>query len=104
MEYDQIEKIMLSYGLKKHEISAGTNFTYVKGNKHRVILERLRPLINGGVRGFLYAVVLDEYKNSCSKNGHINIKNINSESELRSIVERVIGCLEKKLDKPVVHL
>ncbi len=95
MDYKQVEKAMLSFGLKKHEISEGVNFTFTKGNYHRIILERLRPLASGGARGFLYVAMLDEYKNNCSKNGHINVKNIGSKLELRGIVKRIIGYLEK---------
>ncbi|WP_353094753.1 hypothetical protein [Tissierella praeacuta] len=94
MNYSQIEQIMLSYGLKKHEISEGTNFTYTKKGKHRIILERLRLLTQGGVGGFLYVELLDEYKNICSKNGHINVKGIGNEEELRNIVEKIINVLE----------
>ena len=92
----QIEKIMLSYGLRKHDISEGSNFIYIKGNKHKIILERLRPIANGGARGFLYVAVLDKYKGNCSKNGHINVRNIGSESSLRSLVEKVIEHLNQK--------
>ena len=81
---------MYSYGLSKHDISEGSNFTYKKGNKHRIILERLRPLANGGARGFLYVAFLDEYKSICSKNGHVNVKNIDSETKFRNIVEKII--------------
>ena len=95
MDYKQVEKVMLSFGLKKHEISEGANFTFAKGNYHRIILERLRPLASGGARGFLYVEKLEEYKNNCSKNGHINIKNIGNEAELRGIVERIIDHLDK---------
>ena len=91
MDYKQIDAIMLSYGLGKHDISEGTNYTFIKGNNHRIILERLKELDEGGARGFLYAEVLDEYKNSCSKNGHINVKDIESEVKLKSIIERVIN-------------
>ncbi|MTI68590.1 MAG: hypothetical protein FH753_18570 [Firmicutes bacterium] len=96
MNYNQIEKIMLSYNLIKYEISEGTNFKFLKGNRHRVILERLRPLKKGGASGFLYVEVLDKYKDSCSKNGHINVKEISSEVELRNIVENLISYFEEK--------
>ena len=91
MDYKQIDEIMLSYGLEKHDISEGTNYTFRKGDNHRVILERLKELSQGGARGYLYAVVLDDYKNKCSKNGHINVKDIANRSKLRSIVERIIA-------------
>lgn len=97
MDYKQVEKIMDSYNLKKEEKAFGTDFQLVIGNKHRIVLERLKPLINGGVRGFLYARVLDDYRKTCSKNGHINVKNISSEAELRNIVERVIRYFEKEI-------
>lgn len=90
MDYKQIEKIMDSYNLYKEEKPFGTDYQILVGNKHRIILERLKPLINGGARGFLYVRILDDFKWTCSKNGHINVKDISSENELRSIVERVI--------------
>jgi len=91
LDYKQIDAIMLSYGLGKHDSSGGTNYSFIKGSKHRIILERLKELDEGGARGFLYAVVLDDYKNKCSKNGHINVKDIWNESKLRRIVEQVIA-------------
>lgn len=96
MDYKQIENIMSSYNLNKEEKPLGTDYQIVIGNKHRIILERLKPLINGGARGFLYVRVLEDYKMTCSKNGHINVKDISSENELRSIVERVIKYFEKE--------
>ena len=90
MDYNQIENILISFGLNKHSNSVGTHFSFIKGNKHRIIFERLRPLNKGGAGGYLYAEVLDEYKDRCSENGHICIGNIRSEIELRNIVERVI--------------
>ena len=96
IDYKQVEKIMDSYNLKKEEKPFGTDFQLAIGNKHRIVLERLKPLINGEARGFLYVRVLDDYMKTCSKNGHINVKNISSEAELRSIVERVIRYFEKE--------
>lgn len=94
MNYFEAEKILLSYGLEKYTISEGTNFRYIKGKKHKVILERLKPLSQGGVRGFLYVKVLEDYKDRCSKNGHINIKDL-SEAQLKSILERLINYYDK---------
>lgn len=90
MDYNQIEKILLSFGLSKHTNSEGDHFTFSKGNKHRTVFERLRLLKNGGAGGYLYAVVLDEYKNKCSKHGHICVSKIKNETEFENIVERVI--------------
>ena len=89
MDYNEIEKMLLSFGLVEHSNSEGTHFTFHKGKKHKIIFERLRPL-NGGAGGYLYAVVLDEYKNKCSKNGHICLSKLENEIELRGLVERVI--------------
>ena len=94
MDYNQIKNVMISLGLRHHEISEGTNFTFVNGNKRRIILERLRPLEQGGARGFLYVALLEEYKDCCSKNGHINVKNISSEQDLIVLVKRIIAALE----------
>ncbi len=92
MDYNQIENILLSYGLRKGNVYDGTySFQYVKGKKHKIIFERLRPLKNGGAGGYLYAVVLDEYKHRCSKNGHLCLSKIKSEYEFKNILERVIA-------------
>lgn len=88
MDYDQIEKMLLSFGLKEN--SEGTNFTFSKGKKHKIIFERLRPLARGGAGGYVYAAVLDDYKNRCSKHGHICLSKLSSENELKDIVGRVI--------------
>ncbi|MCB2313258.1 DOG1 domain-containing protein [Clostridium tagluense] len=91
MDYNQIEKILKSFGLEEHSNSEGTHFTFTKGNNHRIIFERLRPLTNGGAGGYLYAVVLEDCKSKCSKNGHICVSKLRNESELRTLVERVIN-------------
>ena len=91
LDYNQIENILLSFGLEKHSNSEGTHFTFYKGNNHRIIFERLRPLKNGGAGGYLYAVVLDDYKNKCSKNGHICISKMSNETELRNLVKSVVN-------------
>jgi hypothetical protein len=90
LDYNQAEKILLSFNLEKHTTAEGTHFTFSKAGKHRIIFERLRPLSRGGAGGYLYAVVLDEYKNRCSKNGHIALSKIGSGIELRDLVDRVI--------------
>ncbi|TGE31452.1 hypothetical protein [Desulfosporosinus sp. Sb-LF] len=90
MDYNQIENILLSFGLEQHSNSEGTHFTFHKGKKHKIIFERLKPLDNGGAGGYLFAKVLEEYKNQCSKNGHISVRKINSEIELRNLVQQVI--------------
>jgi len=90
LDYNQIEKILLSFGLEEHSNSEGTHFTFNKGNNHRIIFERLRPLKNGGAGGYLYAVVLNDYKHKCSKNGHICVRNIGNQIELRNLIEQVI--------------
>ena len=94
MDYNQAEKILLSFNLEKHSNSEGTHFTFSKVGKHRIIFERLRPLSKGGAGGYLYAVVLDEYKNKCSKNGHIALSKIGSADKLRDLVDRVIKCFD----------
>lgn len=90
MDYNQAEKILSSFNLEKHSTVEGTHFTFSKAGKHRIIFERLRPLSKGGAGGYLYAVVLDEYRNKCSKNGHIVLSRIGGETELRDLVDRVI--------------
>lgn len=90
LDYFNIEKPLLSLGLQKYFNSEGANFTYSKGDKHRIIFERLRHLKNGGTGGYAYAAVLHSYKHKCSKNGHICINKLENENELRSIVEQVI--------------
>ena len=90
MDYNQAEKILLSFNLEKHTTAEGTHFTFSKAGKHRIIFERLRPLNRGGAGGYLYAEVLDEYKNQCSKNGHISVRKLNGEIELRNLVQQVI--------------
>lgn len=99
MDYAQVVKIMDSYKLNKEEKPFGTDYQIVIGDKHRIILERLKPLVNGGVRGFLYVRVLDNYKKVCSRNGHINVKYISGETELRRIVESVINYITKEFSK-----
>ena len=42
LDYFNIERFLLSLGLKEHFNSEGANFTYSKGDKHRIIFERLR--------------------------------------------------------------
>ncbi|HYE11113.1 MAG TPA: hypothetical protein VEF53_13115 [Patescibacteria group bacterium] len=90
MDYIQIRNVLLSLGLKEHSNSEGTHFTFFKGDKHRIIFERLRPFKNGGAGGYIYAKVVDEYRNKCSKNGHICVRNIENENELRNLLEQVI--------------
>ena len=90
MDYNQIKKMLLSFGLVEHSNSEGTHFTFHKVKKHKIIFERLRPLDDGGAGGYLYAVVLDEYKSRCSRNGHISVSKLRNEIELNGLVERVI--------------
>lgn len=90
LEYNQIEKLLLSFGLQEHSNSEGTHFTFAKGKKHRIIFERLRPLAQGGTGGYVYAVVLDDYNNKCSKHGHICLSKLSDENELKNIIERVV--------------
>lgn len=62
MNYNQVESILLAHGLKKHENSEGAHFTFIKGKNHRIIFERLKRQKMGKVGGYLYAIVLEDYK------------------------------------------
>ena len=91
MDYKQIEKMLLSYGLSKGEDSEGVHFTYTKGKFHKIIFERLRTLKSGVAGGYLYSEVLEDYKDRCSKHGHICLSKISNETEFKHMLERVIA-------------
>lgn len=90
MDCKQIENMILPYGLLKGEDSEGINFTYSKGKFHKIIFERLRILKSGGAGGYLYAEVLEDYRDRCSKHGHICLSKISNETEFKNMLERVI--------------
>lgn len=90
MDYKQIKEIMLSLGLEEGENSEGTKFTFRKGKNHIKIIDRLKPSLNGGVVGYVYVKELNDFKGSYSKHGHIPLRKLESESDLKDIIKRMI--------------
>lgn len=93
--FKNVDDLFKSYGLKPHPIKNCQCFEYDFDNrflgKKRNVATRVKPLVNGGVGGYLYVDHLEEFKNHPDKTkmGHYAIKHCKSVEELASLLEKV---------------
>jgi hypothetical protein len=105
--FEKVDEILKSYGLERHIILGDGIRCYEYAFKNREsetgkknVATDVRPLINGGVGGYIYVAYLDEYKFKKdapsgykfikSAKEHVKISNF-TEEELRNLLERVVN-------------
>lgn len=103
LTFANVDEIFKEYGLESH-IAYGERTEYAFPDRESLIRKRnvatnVKPLINGGVRGYIYVSFLEEYKFKHkapsdykyikTARGHVKFNDM-SEQELRRILERVI--------------
>lgn len=96
LSFKVVDEIFKSYNLVSHTIKNGycTEYCFadkVINTKQKNVATRVRPLINGGVSGYIYVDHLREYDNypPKSKMGHILIRDMDIKS-LKETIEKVI--------------
>ncbi len=94
--FEKVDEILKSYGLVSHAIKNGQCTEYRFEDKYintkkRNVATQIRPLLNGGVGGYLYVDHLKEYENHPKKTkmGHIHIGHM-TEDEFRMTLAKVI--------------
>lgn len=96
LNFEKVDKILKSYGLISHTIrdnrctEYGFEDKYINSRKRNVATD-IRPLLNGGVSGYLYVEHLKEFENHPDKTkmGHIKITDM-TEDEFITLLEKVI--------------
>jgi len=103
LTFARVDEIFKGYGLESH-IAYGERTEYAFPDKKSLIRKRnvasnVKPLMNGGVRGYIYVGFLEEYKFKHkaplgykfikTARGHVKFNDM-SEQELRTLLERVI--------------
>lgn len=96
LNFEKVDNILKSYGLISHTIKDGECTEYefedrVINSWQKNVATGIKPLLNGGVGGYLYINHLREYDNHPNKTkmGHIPIGGM-SENEFRTTLEKVI--------------
>lgn len=96
LNFKKVDEILKSYGLVSHAIKSGECVEYKFEDKFintrkRNVATLIKPLLNGGVGGYLYVDHLKEYENHPKKTkmGHIYIGHM-TEDEFRMTLEKVI--------------
>lgn len=104
LTFKRVDEIFKEYGLESHMIEDGIRTEYAFPDRESVtrkknVATNVSPLMNGGVRGYIYVGYLEEYKfrNEAppgykyikSAREHVKFNDM-SESELRTLLERVI--------------
>lgn len=97
LTFDMVDKTLKSYGLVSKTRKNGQLTEYKFENrktnvrKQNVVTE-VRPLLSGGVRGYIYVDHLSEYDNDPKKTakGHIPIVDMTVE-EFKDTIEKVIN-------------
>lgn len=104
LTFKMVDEIFKEYGLESHMLGDGERTEYAFSDRESVtgkknVATNVRPLMNGGVRGYIYVGYLEEYKfrHEASldykyiKSAREHVKfNDMSEQELRTLLERVI--------------
>lgn len=72
LNFEKVDRILKSYGLVSHTIKNGECTEYEFEDKFlysrkRKVATRIKPLINGGVGGYLYVGHLTEYNTDTRK-------------------------------------
>lgn len=96
LNFEKVDEILKSYGLVSHTIKNGKFTEYIFEDKfintrQRNVATQIKPLLNGGVGGYLYVDHLEEYCNhpNKTKKGHIYIGHM-TEDEFIITLEKVI--------------
>ena len=103
LTFKTVDEIFKEYGLKSR-ISDGVRTEYALPDRESVtrkknVATNVNPLLNGGVRGYIYVGYLEEYKfKDKAPSGYEYIKtarehvkfNDMSEQELRTLLDRVV--------------
>jgi hypothetical protein len=93
LSFEKVVEVLRPYDLKDHMISNGrTEFSFTNrqtSTGKRNVVTRLKPLKNGGVNGYIFVDMLEEYQGKTTKLGHISIKHM-TEKELRNVIEKVV--------------
>lgn len=91
-----MDEILKSHGLISHTIKDNRSTEYefedkYINNRKRNVATDIRPLLNGGVSGYLYVEHLKEYDNNPNKTkkGHMKITDM-TEDEFITLLEKVI--------------
>lgn len=104
LTFKRVDEIFKEYGLISHMLSDGGRTEYAFTDRESVtrkknVATNVRPLMNGGVRGYIYVGYLEEYKFKHEaplgykylKSAREHVKfNEMSEQELRALLEKVI--------------
>jgi len=67
LTFKKVDEIFKEYGLESHMLGDGERTEYVFLNRESLtgkknVVTNVRPLMNGGVRGYIYVGYLKEYK------------------------------------------
>lgn len=96
LNFEKVDQILKSCGLVSHTIKSGecTEYRFEDkfiNTKKRNVATQIRPLLNGGVGGYLYVDHLKEYEDHPKKTkmGHIHIGHM-TEDEFRMTLAKVI--------------
>lgn len=99
--FERVDEIFKEYGLIGQKVSGGrTEYDFPDGKS--IIRRKILPLLNGGVRGYVYVGFLEEYKFKDkapldykyvnTARGHIKYNDM-SEQELLTLLDRVVEAL-----------
>lgn len=97
LTFKKVDEIFKEYGLRNHNT---TEYIFPESlTRRKNVATNVRPLLKGGVGGYIYVGYLDEYKfkNEApsgykflkSAREHVKFNDM-SEQELRTLLERVI--------------
>jgi hypothetical protein len=93
LSFEKVVKVLRSYDLKDHLISNGrTEFSFANrqtSTGKRNVVTQVKPLKNGGVNGYIFVGMFEEYQGKTTKLGHISIKHM-TEKELRKVIKKVV--------------
>jgi triosephosphate isomerase len=93
LSFQKVVEVLRSYDLRDHLISNGrTEFSFANrqtSTGKRNVVTQVKPQKNGGVNGYIFVDMLEEYQGKTTKLGHISIKHM-TETELRNIIEKVV--------------
>lgn len=108
LTFEQVDKIFKEYELMPHMLEDGKrteySFQYKKSHTGKQnVATNVSPLLNGGVRGYIYVGYLEEFKFKKdapagyqyikSAREHIKINDM-SEQELRGYLDRIVKYYE----------
>lgn len=103
LTFERVDEIFKEYGLIGHKVSGGrTEYAFPDGKsmiRRKNVATNVRPLLNGGVRGYVYVEFLEEYKFKDkapldykyvkTARGHVKFNDM-SQQELRKLLDRVV--------------